>query len=177
MRFSKITDINHPLFAKAWELYLRSFPPQERRQLRTQRKIMGNPLYHFELVTDGDLFVGFLLWWSFDDVRYIEHLATTPQLRGGGYGARILGDFILQSDVSVLLEVEHPTDEMSRRRIGFYDRAGFILNDRPYTHPPYKKGGKPVSLMLMTYPTAITNESLNRFLGEHHPVIHEFVMK
>lgn len=176
MNYSRIKDTEHVLFAAAWQLYKKSFPPEERRQLRTQKKIMNHPQYHFELITDKQLFVGFILWWGFDDVRYIEHLATFPHLRGKGYGLRILENFIAKSDVPVLLEVEHPTDDISRRRIGFYRRAGFVLNEQAYSHPPYKKGGDYVPLMLMTCPNAIKENELRRFLDKHHPVIHEFVL-
>lgn len=176
MTYTRITDTEHPLFAQAWDLYKKSFPPEERRQLRTQKKIMDHQLYHFELITDKTLFVGFILWWGFDDVRYIEHLATLPCLRGKGYGKRILEKFISASNVPVLLEVEHPANAISKRRIGFYQRAGFVLNEYPYSHPPYKKGGEYVPLMLMTCPNAITENELQRFLELYHPVIHAFVL-
>jgi ribosomal protein S18 acetylase RimI-like enzyme len=138
---------------------------------------MGNPLYHFELVTDGDSFVGFILWWGFDDVRYVEHLATSPRLRGEGRGRRVLDKFISGKDIPILLEVEHPVDEISRRRISFYERAGFVLNEYPYTHPPYKNGGEDVPLMLMSRPDAITENDLARFREKRHPVIYESVLK
>ncbi|MDR2935749.1 MAG: GNAT family N-acetyltransferase [Rikenellaceae bacterium] len=176
MKHTRIKKTDHPLFAQAWRLYKKSFPPQERRQLRTQRKVMDNPRYHFDLITDEGLFVGFVLWWGFDDIRYIEHLATSPRLRGKGCGRRILERFVSGSDAPILLEVEHPTDEIGWRRIGFYRRAGFILNEYPYSHPPYKTGGEYVPLMLMTWPDALTKSNLKRFLEKHHPVIHESVL-
>lgn len=137
---------------------------------------MDHPQYRFDLVTADGQFVGFNLWWNFSDVRYIEHLATFPRLRGKGYGQRILRDFFSASDVPVLLEVEPPTDDVSKRRIGFYQRTGFVLNAHPYTHPPYKKGGAHVPLMLMTYPAPLTDSELACFLEQHHPVIHKFVL-
>ncbi|MDR2911369.1 MAG: GNAT family N-acetyltransferase [Bacteroidales bacterium] len=176
MNFTRINSAEHALFMQAWQLYRKSFPPEERRRLNTQRKIMNHRQYHFELITDNNMFVGFILWWGFNDVRYIEHLATMPHLRGKGYGQRILNSFITASNIPVLLEVEHPADNISRRRIGFYQRAGFVLNEHKYSHPPYKKGGQYVSLMLMTCPDAITGEQLKRFLKQHHPVIHELTM-
>ncbi|MDR1380159.1 MAG: GNAT family N-acetyltransferase [Tannerella sp.] len=177
MEQTRLTDIkntDHPLFGAAWRLYKTSFPPEERRRLYSQKKIMNHPLYHFEAVTDGDSLVGIILWWGFAGVRYIEHLATSPHLRGKGYGRRILEKFISGSAVPVLLEVEHPTTEISKRRIGFYRRTGFVLNGHAYRHPPYKKGGDYVSLMLMTYPAAITEDEAARFCRQYHPVIHEF---
>jgi ribosomal protein S18 acetylase RimI-like enzyme len=171
MKYTSIKNTEHPLFAPAWHLYRRSFPPEERRGLRTQRKIMNHPLYHFEIITDKGEFTGFVLWWGFDDVRYLEHLATTPRRRGKGYGRRILEKFVSASELPVLLEVELPVTETGRRRIDFYRRAGFVLNGHAYRQPPYKKGGDGVPLMLMTYPDAITGEEAARFCRLYHPVI------
>jgi ribosomal protein S18 acetylase RimI-like enzyme len=135
---------------------------------------MGHPLYHFEVITEEGGFVGFILWWGFDDVRYIEHLATAPRLRGKGYGRRILEKFVAGSSLPVLLEVERPVTEMNRRRIGFYRRIGFVLNGHAYRQPPYRKGGDYVPLMLMTYPEAISGDAAARFCRLYHPVIYEF---
>lgn len=171
MKFTRIKYAEHPLFDSAWNLYLKSFPRHERRHLFTQVKVLREPLYHFEVITDDEQFIGILLWWDLDDVRYIEHFATVPRLRGRGYGAQILQQFIARSPLPVLLEVEHPTDPVSHRRVDFYRRAGFTLNEHPYTHPPYKRSGTPVSLSLMTYPTAITADDTTHFRTHHHPVI------
>ena len=108
----RITDTRHPLFSRAWELYESAFPADERRTLHPQSKVMEHAAYHFEVVTDNDSFVGLLLWWHFDDVHYVEHLATLPELRGKGYGKRVLETFVAESDIPVWLEVESPTDEM-----------------------------------------------------------------
>jgi len=186
LAFERITDTDHPFFKEAWNLYLRSFPPEERRQLRTQRKIMADAPYHFELIVDrterangnknGGALVGILLWWEFDDMRYLEHFATMPRVRGGGLGARTLAAFTARSAVPVVLEVELPETELSRRRVGFYRRQGFVASERPYTHPPYKRGGERVPLMLMSHPAPVTDAQFDSFVNVHHPVIHRFAM-
>jgi hypothetical protein len=48
------------------------------------------------------------------------------------------------------------------------------LNEHAYRHPPYKEGGDYVSMMLMTYPEAITEDGVARFCRLYHPVIFEF---
>jgi ribosomal protein S18 acetylase RimI-like enzyme len=174
MKYTSIKDPEHPLFDSAWRLYEKSFPPEERRRLCTQKRIMGHPLYHFEVITEEGRFVGFILWWGFDGVRYVEHLATSPCLREKGYGQRIMEKFVDGSTLPVLLEVERPVTEINRRRIGFYQRIGFVLNGHAYRHPPYRKGCDYVSLMLMTYPKAITGDDAARFCRLYHPVIYEF---
>ena len=44
-----------------------------------------------------------------------------------------------------------PEEEMARRRIGFYQRQGFTLWDKPYQQPPYKPGDGYLPMRLMAY--------------------------
>ena len=50
----------------------------------------------------------------------------------------------------IVLEVEEPTDDITYRRIAFYQRQGFVLQNVPYQQPPYRKGGKWFPMKLMT---------------------------
>ncbi|MEI3140799.1 MAG: hypothetical protein V8S34_04075 [Lawsonibacter sp.] len=51
-----------------------------------------------------------------------------------------------------MLEIDPPVDELSIRRKGFYERAGFWANPFLHVHPPYRPhSGHP--LTVMTYPT------------------------
>ena len=47
---------------------------------------------------------------------------------------------------------------MKKRRIGFYERNGFFLNEYPYVQPPISQGRKPVPLMIMTSGAAISEK-------------------
>ena len=167
MKYTRIKNTEHPLFKKVWSLYKKSFPPEERRQLCTQRKIMDASLYHFEIITDIDKFIGFIMWWDFEGIRYIEHLAVLPQLRGKGYGQHILKRFISKSHLPILLEVEHPNTEINERRICFYQRMGFVVNEYEYKQPPFKKHGSYVPLMLMTYPDVVYKENIEIFCRQY----------
>lgn len=166
------TDASHRLFHEAWELYEQSFPLEERRPLDWQLDIMSHANYHFELILQEDALVGILLWWSFEEVRYIEHFATVPALRGRGYGKLILEAFTGRSTRPVLLEVEPPHEEIQRRRIRFYEQSGFILNDHYYQQPPYHPGQQPLTLLIMTYPAAISAETVAHFVANRHPLIY-----
>jgi len=124
---------------------------------------MGNPLYHFEIIADNDEFIGFILWWDFENIRYIEHLAILPQLRNKGYGQCIIKRFTSKPEPPILLEVEHPDTEINKRRIDFYQRMGFVANKYEYKQPPYKKSGNYVPLILMTYPDVIPKGAIRLF--------------
>ncbi len=172
MRKIRLSTLKSLYFQEAWSLYVAAFPEDERRDLDYQILTMQQPAYHFEVYVDGEVFVGFMGWWDFDDVRYLEHFATSEKLRGGGLGRKILEDFTTQSDKPMLLEVELPEDELTRRRVGFYERLGFVLNKHAYVQPPYRVGGNPVDLLIMTYPCAILEDELRDFVEKCHPVIH-----
>ena len=59
--------------------------------------------------------------------------------------------FLAFCGTPVVLEVEIPADEMSKRRIGFYERLGFKLDNHVYHQPPYREGGEWLEMRLMTY--------------------------
>ena len=79
------SDLQHYKFME--ELLIDSFPPEEYRQLEQLREYTdrtGN--FHNNIIFDDDLPVGFITYWDFDSFYYVEHFATNPALRNGGYG-------------------------------------------------------------------------------------------
>ena len=60
------------------------------------------------------------------------------------------------------LEVELPETDMARRRIGFYMRNGFFLNEYDYIQPPISKGRLPVPLRIMTSGGRITQADFEK---------------
>jgi hypothetical protein len=60
------------------------------------------------------------------------------------------------------LETELPTDEISKRRIAFYERKGFRLLDPGYKQPPYHIGGVPIPMYLMLAGTLSPGDHLDR---------------
>ena len=63
----------------------------------------------------------------------------------------------------LLLEVELPEEELSRRRIGFYERCGFTLHPYEYLQPPYHAEGEPFPLRIMTSGTnSFTQEDFQK---------------
>ena len=99
---------------------------------------------------------GFLAVWEFESFTYIEHFAVDPVLRNSGTGSAMLQELVRKYQKQICLEVELPEDELTRRRIGFYERNGFVFNEYPYIQPPISKGKSPVPLRIMTYGSAIT---------------------
>jgi RimJ/RimL family protein N-acetyltransferase len=108
------------------------------------------PKFNVYALLANDKYIGFITGWIFDAFVYVEHFAIDETVRNGGFGAVAMKQFIAQARRPVVLEVELPTDELSRRRIGFYERLGFIPDNHAYLQPPYNKGDSWLPMRLMT---------------------------
>jgi len=172
LKYIRLHTTSDVLFEQAWWLYEQAFPPDERRLRASQEHVLLKPMYHFEIVLHHGQFVAILLWWDFKDIRFIEHFATMPEERGKGMGRKIINEYILRSRKAILLEVDLPLDELSRRRIKFYQQLDFILNPFPYQQPALHAKSKPVKLKLMSYPKALEQGDLKHFLTQCHPMIY-----
>ena len=110
----------------------------------------------------GDEFIGILFHWGADGYRYVEHLAVSPALRGQNMGSAALSAFCRKVG-RVILEIDPPVDDISIRRLHFYERLGFVANPYRYIHPSFRKPFTPHRLVLMSYPGAITYEEARSF--------------
>ncbi|MDL2221541.1 GNAT family N-acetyltransferase [Parabacteroides sp. OttesenSCG-928-N08] len=131
--------------------YVDSFPADERRDFSLVCDLLReNASFRMYVLLVEEQYVGFITTWQFDAFDYWEHFAIDASARNKGLGGRALTAFLKESPRPVVLEVELPLDEMSRRRIGFYERLGFRLDDHEYIQPPYP-GGSSLEMRLMTY--------------------------
>lgn len=147
-----VRDAADPLLDRVRLTYEGSFPPEERREFRLVRELLrDDPRFTLTVFNRAGDYVGFLTTWRFDGFTYAEHFAIEPAVRGGGIGARVLRSFLEGLASPLVLEVELPTDDLSRRRIGFYERLGFRLDSHRYFQPPYHPGDAPLEMRLMSY--------------------------
>lgn len=145
----KTTHEHYPFMENLLET---AFPIQERRDSVEQRKNTDeNPMFHNALITDDGTPIGLLTYWEFPTFVYIEHFAIDSRLRNGGYGRQALEAFKQFVTTPIVLEAEEPTDDITRRRIGFYERQGFVMQEVPYLQPPYRPSDEWFPLKLMTY--------------------------
>lgn len=94
-----------------------SFPEAERRDDVAQRDNVDNcATFTCYLISDDELLVGLITVWKFAGFSYVEHLATSPSVRNKGYGRKIMEVLQQQFPGVIILEVEKPVDEWSRRR-------------------------------------------------------------
>ncbi|MGM9800858.1 MAG: GNAT family N-acetyltransferase [Candidatus Limisoma sp.] len=135
-------------------LYESAFPRDERRDFEDFKSLLAAPKSHFSVYAffEDDVFAGFASCWRWDGFCYLEHFAVEERMRNGGRGARYLSELVRRMSLPMIIEVEPPEDDLSRRRIGFYERNGFRLAEGiDYVQPPYSPDRKSMRLMLMTY--------------------------
>ncbi|MDO4560213.1 MAG: N-acetyltransferase [bacterium] len=175
MELVRIRSEEHERFPEAAALYSASFPVHERRVPASQRDALGDEEYHYDLIMDGDIFLGLLLCWETARFIYAEHFCVTPERRGNNYGSRALA-LLSRKGKSVILEIDPPIDEISLRRKAFYERAGYYANGFEHIHPPYRSGYAGHRLVVMSNPAPLTADeykSFSRYLKErvmkNHP--------
>lgn len=134
-------------------VYIDSFPIDERRNFQEVVDLLEEaPAFQLRAICAEGVRVGFLSYWKWEHLAYVEHFAIESCWRGSGYGADVLNLFLHNIGLPVVLEVEKPEDDFSRRRIAFYERLGFHLwSEYPYVQPPYDKDRESLDMYLMTY--------------------------
>lgn len=162
MEIIRLQTDNHPLMEQARMLYAISFPRHEQRQYPSQQQIMGHEQYHYGLIMEQGAFAGLMLYWETEDFLYVEHFCILPELRGKGLGSRALA-LLGRQGKTVILEIDPPVDAVSVRRRQFYERAGFVVNPYRHIHPPYDANHTGHELVVMSFPTAITQAQYDAF--------------
>lgn len=146
----RITTKDSQYYDYAEQLLIASFPEEEYRDLKELRTYTDTrPNFFCNIILEGSTPVGLVTYWDLDQFYYIEHLAVDPSQRNGGYGRKLLEFLAGFLKKPIVLEVEHPTEEMSQRRINFYQRQGYILWEKEYFQPPYKAGHNKLPMYLM----------------------------
>lgn len=121
-----------------------SFPLSERRPLASIYHLLREEERFYFVVVSAHCgsasepeVVGILVYWDFSAFLYVEYLATRSDLRGRSLGRRIMEHLFAATASSVVLEAEPAEDDLSGRRIRFYERMGFVVQPDEYVQPSY----------------------------------------
>ena len=136
-------------FDEVYKLLECSFPPDERRDYAGQRALLEESGYCI-YVTDDDKVSGFLAVWQLGNRAFVEHFAVHPDTRGQGLGSKMLTALRKKLGCPLCLEAELPLTDIAVRRIAFYERNGFFVNEYPYEQPPFAADKKAVPLYVLT---------------------------
>lgn len=155
----------HPYLKPIRLWYETSFPADERRRFAQLLKLLACPDMHLCALVAENQLVGFIIYWQWPDVStvFIEHIAIDPDQRNKQFGQQAIHQVLQLDFAQFLLEAECPTDAISQRRIGFYERQGFSLNRFDYAQPPYQRGNPAIPMKLLSTPAIEQQEEFDRF--------------
>lgn len=157
--YSNKNPMPREYFARLYEIMEYSFPKDERRDLEEQFDEFQKPRFRSLVYEENDGIAGFMNYWQLDGFVYLEHFAVAKEQRGRGLGSRLMEKLCDIVRCPVILEVEPPeSSEAASRRIEFYKRLSFCLNEYEYYQPPYHKGEEPVRLLIMSRPALLSPE-------------------
>lgn len=147
-------------FDIVYNIMEKSFPEDERRTYDEQKELLSNSAYKIYVLRESitNQIQAFAAIYEFDKIVFIEHLAVNPDCRNGGIGSKFLKTLLSMTNKMICLEVELPLNEIAARRIGFYERNNFFLNEFRYIQPSLSKGRKEVPLYIMTSGRRVTKE-------------------
>ena len=137
-------------FDEVFKIMESSFPPDEYRDYSSQKALFYEKRYKLFCKKNSGCVVAFIAVWEFDEFVFVEHFAVDKSLRGKGTGTQMLAEIKEKFNKQLCLEVEPPVDEITKRRVGFYSRNGFFLNEYDYVQPAMLDGKNPIPLMVMS---------------------------
>ena len=144
------------------EIYETSFPDDERREWTQLLEILDNKQFILNEIYDQQKYLGFISIWNLTEFNFIEHFAIRNTEQGKGYGTQTMEHVLSTNSKPIVLEIEEPLTETARKRMEFYERLNFTVNDFSYFQPPYSIGKSSVKLLLMSYPAKIKPEDFER---------------
>lgn len=113
-------------------LFETAFPEGERPPFEVA--VAWEKPFFYEISEEGE-FLGLVVLLPFRDMLYVFFLAIDPSKRGQGIGGNVLGEVCSwYPEKRIYLLVEEPTEdypdyELRKRRVGFYKRNGFFLQE------------------------------------------------
>lgn len=114
------------------KLYKQAFPLNERAPFFIINKLAKTDQANCFAISDGDSFVGMAYCVLYKDIVYVFYLAIEKDLRGQGYGSRILATLRqMYADKRIILMAEESTDaykdvEARLKRKQFYYANGLV---------------------------------------------------
>ena len=162
LRFSPVTERD---FDEIYSKMTSAFPYEERRDSFDEKDCLKDSRFRLFSLYDNDIAVGFTALWVLDGFVFLEHIAIDEDKRSSGYGSKAIELIKETFDSPIILEAEAPITEQQIKRIAFYNRLGFTVNDYDYTQPSYH-GGEGVPLMLLSFPDPMTDADFDKFIEE-----------
>lgn len=169
MELKKITKKDYDEFFSMLES---DFCLDERKTKANELKAFDDKNFSPNFIYENGELVGYVCYWEFENFLYIEHFAIMSQMRGTGCGSRFLKEFSEKTNKPIILEVELPENEVAAKRIKFYERLGYVVNDFPYTQPAYQPESNPVKMFVMSFKSSLSEKDFKDFANTIKTIVY-----
>ena len=149
-------------FDAVFNIMKNSFPSDEYRSYSAQKQLLHEKRYRLYCVKNNGNISAFVAIWVFDSFLFVEHIAVESCMRGKGTGTYILRALSQMYNMPICLEVEPPADDVTCRRINFYRKNGFCLNEYDYVQPAMDVGKNEIPLMIMSSGNLLSENEFDR---------------
>jgi ribosomal protein S18 acetylase RimI-like enzyme len=157
------------------QIYIDSFPSDERRDWLDLKKLINHPGFNFYKVLNDEKTIGLITVWNLPKCAFIEHFAIHDSLRSKGIGTQVFMKIMDEKPGKIVLEVEEATTEAAQRRITFYERMGFSVCDGIYYQPAYSPDKSKVKLLLMSHPELLLSKDFEVIKTQIYRFVYNFI--
>lgn len=161
VKFIQVRDRHSKLFREAMNIYVSSFPDNERHRLDVIRERIASGRSKLWVGILGDSVVLIAMLWPLAGTDFIllDYMAVREDCRGQGLGTTFLKKMrkvVDRNSKYLVMEIENPdcepNTENKSRRLSFYRRNGAgELKGVRYILPPLQ-GDTPTEMILMLFP-------------------------
>ncbi|PID82210.1 MAG: hypothetical protein CSB16_02425 [Clostridiales bacterium] len=165
MKFVRI-DRNKCIRKKVKGLYIEAFPKEERLNFNVLLHKAKGKKADFLAVYEDDRYVGLVYLIHYEDSVFLFFFAIVPELRGMGYGSKVLRALrSIFADKKITLLIESTSEECDNleerlNRKLFYEKNGFVACG-------YELIEKGVRYDCMSSPVAVSKESFSELLKDY----------
>ena len=167
-----LTFLNKSDFIQFYNILTDSFPPDELRSRQEHLALLDEQVYKVWACYNAGQLQGFLTVWDLDGFAFIEHFAVKSSCRNSGLGGRMLHALSVKLGKRLCLEAELPETNLAKRRLNFYRRNGFAVNEYPYLQPALEEGKSPVPLYILTTDGGINEEEFEKLVDQIYKVVY-----
>ncbi len=163
IKFSELHKTHNKFYSEAMNIYLDSFPANERQSIELVKKRIesGKSKLHIGKINDKVVCIGMLWYFEKNNFVLLDYMAVKTNYRNIKIGSclfKYISTTVITENKSLILEVEHPgygENKLERKkRVLFYlNNGAFIFDNTPYILPPLDNTIH-TEMILMVYPTS-----------------------
>jgi GNAT superfamily N-acetyltransferase len=153
-----IDEVSPRMRLEAFELLEEAFPPAELPTREKLLEMLAHPGFSALICLEETRLIGLLIYYAFPTCTYVALFATCADVRGRGIGGTMLDRFLAEGEGLIVLEAEATGTPMALRRLDFYRRHGFVVNEWVHIPPADRPGYDPVPFHMLSFGHPITHD-------------------